>query len=99
MTPGPVQSCETLASVRSTDATPGWPSIFSVNKILSGDSQCSQEGEAAILGVMLRGSPPVAGTTKMSPPTEPSSLISPAMNAMVLPSGDQRGTATCNDGL
>src|SRR5580704_3987159 len=99
MTSGPVHSRESFPLERSTLETPAWPSMFSVKRILLGDSQYSHDGDAAIPGVTLRAFSPVAETVKMSPPIDPSSLISPPMNAMVLPSGDQRGTAICNEGL
>src|SRR5580698_5350465 len=96
----PDQSCEIFPLVRSTDAMPDSPSMFSVNKILSlsprlPDFQKMQSGEAAIPGVILRALPPPADTTKMSPPVEPSSLIMPSIKAILLPSGDQRGSAIC----
>src|SRR5215469_8919426 len=88
-----LQSCVTLPEPSSTVPRPASPSMCSANRILSGDSQLSQLGEAAIPGVTFRAAPPAAGTTKMSPPVAPSSLIKPAMKATSLPSGDQRGTA------
>jgi len=39
------------------------------------------------------------GSVKMSPPLAPWSLISPPIKAIVLPSGDQRGTAICMSGF
>src|SRR5262249_2544206 len=62
-------------------------------------SQVSQLADAFSAGVRLRGSPPATGTVKISPPLAPSSLIRPPINAMLWPSGDQRGTAICVAGL
>src|SRR5205807_4487126 len=81
-------------------AIPQPPSTCSANTMRSGDrSQVSQLADAFSPGVRWRGSPPAAGTVKMSPPLAPSSLIKPPTKAIVLPSGDQRGTAICIDGL
>ncbi|MFN8449670.1 MAG: hypothetical protein U0521_14060 [Anaerolineae bacterium] len=44
----------------------------------------------SIPGVMLRASPPAAGTMNTSPAIFPSSLITPEMNAILPLSGDQR---------
>ena len=78
---------------------PDSPSICSANRILPADCHASQLGDAGMPGVRLRASPPAAGTTKISPPVDPSSLMSPAMKATLWPSGDQRGTAICSGGL
>ena len=98
-TSGPVHRGVILPVATSTVAAPASPSMFSAKRILSGDCQVIQLGDALISGVRLRASPPLAGTKKTSPPVDPSSLISPAMNAILLPSGDQRGTAICKGGL
>ena len=48
-------------------------------------------------GVMLIGWPPASASVYTSPPVEPKSLMMPAMNATVLPSGDTFGVATYSD--
>src|SRR5579863_3015270 len=99
MISGPAHSGEIFPFARSIVATPAWPSMFCVKRISRGVFQYSHDGEAAIPGLTLRASPPDEGTVKMSPPIDPSSLINPPMNAIVFPSGDQRGTAICKGGL
>src|ERR1700733_5991084 len=99
ITSDPVHCEEIFPLARSMVATPACPSTFSVKRISLGDFQYSHDGDAPIPGVTSRASPPDACTVKMSPPIDPSSLIKPPMNAIVFPSGDQRGTAICNGGL
>src|SRR5512146_1303320 len=71
---GPCQSVSMLLSFSATAATPVSPSTSSPKIIFCPPgAQVSQLAEAFIPGVMLRASPPEAGTTKMSPPTDPSS--------------------------
>src|SRR5690349_21202963 len=79
----------------SSDATATLPSTFSINRMRFEGSHVSHLGEAFRRGVRLRGGPPPAGTTKISPPFKPSSLINPPMKATLRPSGDQRGMAIC----
>src|SRR6185312_14667367 len=98
MLSGPFQICETFPLGTSTSPTPVLPSIFSANVILAGRCQYKSDGEAEISGVMSFATPPEAGTTKMSPPITPSSLMMPLMNAIRCPSGDQRGAAICKCG-
>src|SRR5436305_9995528 len=82
MDSGPRQICVILPDAVSTFAIPESPSKRPAKRILLAFCQVSQLGDAAIAGVTFRGLPPWAGTTKMSPPVEPSSLMSPAMRAM-----------------
>src|ERR1700722_9235247 len=96
---GPDHSFETFPLASSTAEMPDSPSMFSVNRISALDFQKIAFGEAAISEVTFRAFPPPAGTTKISPPVEPSSLISPSIKAMLMPSGDQRGSAICQRGL
>ena len=96
---GPRQTCATWPVATATLATPVSPSKRPAKRIVSVDCHVSQLGDAGIFGVTFRAMPPWAGMTKMSPPVEPSSLMMPAMNAMLFPSGDQRGTAICKGGL
>ena len=93
----PVQSVLICPVPRSTVAMPLPPSTCSVKRMRPDGSQVSQQGEALMSGVKLRGVPPVAASVKMSPPMTPSSLIRPPMKAIALPSGDQHGTAICMD--
>ena len=71
------------------------PPASSQTKRCSLSSHSIQAGEVGRPSVRSRGTPPRAGTIQTSPPVEPWSLIKPPMKAMVLPSGDQRGTAIC----
>src|SRR5579864_1639470 len=88
-----------FAVAGSTLASPAPPSTHSPKRTLPFLVQVNQLAEAFISGVTFLASPPVAGITKMSPPTEGSSLIKPPMNATDFPSGDHAGTAICSDGL
>src|SRR5579872_730594 len=72
---------------------PDMPSMFSPNKMRSAEVHINEDGELLILGVRSRIDPPAIGMVKISPPTEPSSLIRPSMNAICLPSGETRGSA------
>ena len=53
-------------------------------------------GVPSMFGVMSVGAPPFALTTHTSPPVEPWSDINPPMNAIRVPSGENRGTAICS---
>src|SRR5579872_2688745 len=99
MISGPAHCEEIFPFARSMVSTPACPSMFCVKRISRGFFQYGHDGDAEIPGVTLRASPPDEGTVKMSPPMDPSSLINPPMNAIVFPSGDQRGTAICKEGL
>src|ERR1700684_840870 len=87
--PGSCASVSILPLLTSTVATPASPSTSSPKKILPGEFQIRVLAEAFISGVIFFGSPPSAGMRKISPPTEGSSLIMPAINATDFPSGDQ----------
>src|SRR5579871_4118235 len=93
--PGPRVSVSIAPEVGSTVATPLSPSTSSPKITLPPLVHVSQLADAFMPGVMFLAAPPSAGTIKISPPTEPSSLIMPEMKATVLPSGDQAGTAIC----
>src|SRR5215470_6393160 len=73
---GPCQTLSILPEVGSTVAIPLKPSTSSPKRIPD-LVQVSQLAEAFICGVTLRAAPPEAGRTKMSPPTEGSSLMRP----------------------
>ena len=75
------------------------PSWCAVNTMSPPARQDSQLAEARRSPVRLRAAPPAAGTSMMSPPLEPSSLISPWMTAMDAPSGDHRGYAIWKGGF
>src|SRR6185312_2188921 len=94
----PFQICETFPLGTSTSPTPALPSIFSANVISAGRCQYKSDGEAEISEVLFFLPPPEAGTTKMSPPITPSSLMMPPITAICFPSGDQRGAAICKCG-
>src|SRR5260370_41086214 len=96
----PSQSWSELPEARPNAATAVSPDTPSVNTICFDDGiQRNQFGDDLRPGVKLRGAPPAAGIAYISPPITPSSLISPPMNAIVFPSGDQRTLATCIDGF
>src|SRR5271163_2476960 len=78
---------------------PASPSTYSPNSIFPSGVQVSQLAEAFSSGVIFLGSPPAAEVTHTSPPTLGSSLISPAMKAILCPSGDHAGLAICSAGL
>src|SRR5216683_3767679 len=80
-------------------ATAASPSTVSPKTIFASGVQASQLAVAFTSGVMFVGSPPVAGIVYTSPPTEGSSLMRPAMNAIFLPSGDHAGFAIWRGGL
>src|ERR1700704_6030520 len=67
---------------------------YSVNRMRSGIAQKRELTEVLRPFVRFTTSSPEAETVKRSPPWNPSSLIKPSMNAIDLPSGDHRGTAT-----
>src|SRR6185437_10565043 len=97
---GPCHSVSIFSVAGSTVAKPLSPSTSSPKRIFCPPgAQVSQLAEAFISAVRLRASPPSPGITKISPPVEPSSLISPEINATDLPSGDQTGDATWSVGL
>src|SRR6516165_2559353 len=75
----PFHTCRTWPLAPDTVAMPELPSMFSVNRIWFGPVHFNQVAEAFIPGVRLRASPPLTGTTKMSPPVEPWSLMMPLM--------------------
>src|SRR5256885_7641923 len=93
----PDHSSSTLAVPQSTRDTTLLPWESCTNRIWLGEVQANQLAEPRSLGVRLRGSPPAGVMTKRSPPVETSSLINPAMKAMLLPSGDHRGRAIFKD--
>src|SRR5579859_302775 len=94
----PIQIVLKFPPVAFTAANPDFPSMYSANVMRSFAVQNTQEGDDGIPGVMLCALPPETGTTKMSPPVEPSSLMRPSMKATFLPSGETRGSAICNFG-
>src|SRR5262249_20894694 len=96
---GSVQSVRTLLRDGAMVATALAPSAWAVNRMSPDGSQANQLADAFKPGVTLFGWPPWAGIVKISPPTTPSSLIRPAINAMELPSGDQRGKAIWRGGF
>ena len=65
-----------------------------------------EKGDALRLGVILRATPPLPrpllgpliGTTKISPPVTPASLIRPSMRATFFPSGETCGSSICHLG-
>src|SRR5579884_388334 len=91
--PAKCASVLTLPLLISTVATPLSPSTSSPKSILSLPVQARVVAEAFISGVIFLAVPPSAGMTKISPPTEGSSLIMPEMNAIDFPSGDHLGMA------
>src|SRR5436309_13940405 len=94
------QSVSTAPVLIFTDAIPQPPSIDSPkSSFWPPEPHFNQLAEAFMPGVMFFASPPSAGTKKMSPPVEPSSLINPSMKAIVLPSGDHTGLAIWSEGL
>src|ERR1700682_3401731 len=95
--PFQIVATELLASVNSEMALP--PPATSVRRMRSGDCQKSELTELLRPRVQFRTSRPLAEIVSRSPPWNPSSLIKPSMNATDLPSGDQRGIATWNEGL
>src|SRR4051812_18463640 len=95
----PCQSVSIEPLLVSTRTMADSPATFSPKVILSVAVQANDVTDAFRSGVTLRAAPPAAGMTNRSPPVEPSSLISPSMNAIDLPSGDQRGSASCNCGV
>src|SRR5580765_4698928 len=94
----PAQIFWTAPPDAETLANPDLPSTFSPNTMRSAEVQTNVDGELLIFGVRLRTVPPATGTVKISPPTEPSSLIRPSMNATCLPSGETWGSAICRLG-
>src|SRR5437667_5699727 len=88
---------ELLVSVSSEIALP--PPTISVKRMRSGVSQKSELTELLRPRVRFVRPWPAADIVNRSPPWKPSSLINPSMNAIDLPSGDQRGTATWREGL
>src|SRR5437667_4290408 len=95
----PDHSSSILSVPTSTRVTALLPRESCTNKICAGEVHASQLAEPRSLGVTLRGSPPLALMINTSPPVDASSLINPAMKAILLPSGEQRGMAICNGGL
>ncbi len=93
-----VQSGITLPVPGSSAATPRPPSTASWKRISPGARQKSARTEAFLSGVRLRAPSPEAGTTQMSPPVDPSSLMRPWMTAIDLPSGEKRGQAIWRGG-
>src|SRR6202453_1242950 len=89
----PVQMVCIAPPLALTLAKPELPSTFSPKVMRPEPVHASANGDALMLGVTLRAAPPAIGTTKTSPPVEPSSLINPSMNATFLPSGETRGFA------
>src|SRR5271165_6048601 len=83
----------------STVAIPASPCTYSPNRIFWSGVHVGQLAEAFISCVAFFASPPLAAMVYTSPPTLGSSLINPAMNAMVFPSGDHAGLAICSGGL
>ena len=83
----------------SSAAMPSSPSTYSVNRISLPERQKSADAEAFIPSVRFLGAPPAAGTVQMSPPVEPSSLMSPWITAISRPSGDHRGQAIWSGGF
>src|SRR5262249_24892345 len=83
---------ELLAGVNSEIAPP--PPTISVKRMRSGVSQTSELTELLRSRVWFVRWRPSAEIVMRAPPTDPSSLIKPWMNAIALASGDQRGTAT-----
>ena len=83
----------------SSVATPSSPSTYSVKTISPEGRQNREEADAFIPGVRFCAGPPAAGTVQMSPPVDPSSLISPWISAIRDPSGDQRGQAIWSGGF
>src|SRR5947209_15153254 len=97
---GLFHSVSTDPLLTSMEAMPEPPSIHSPKtNFCPLEGHSNQLADAFIPGVMFLASPPWDGTTKMSPPVAPSSLMSPSMKAMDFPSGDQTGLAICNAGL
>src|SRR5579863_4469603 len=96
----PRHSSTTLWSATCTRAMPLPPSTMPA-KIIFDESADQLRFEALnfISGVRLLISPPSAPTEYISPPGIGSSLINPPMNAIFLPSGDQRGSAICRPGF
>src|SRR5437870_4130293 len=90
--PFQIGRAELLASVNSEIALP--PPTISVKRMRSGVCQKSELTELLRPLVRFNASWPSAEIVNRSPPWNPSSLIKPSMNAIDLPSGDQRGTAT-----
>jgi hypothetical protein len=74
---GPVQSVAVFPVAGFNVATPVSPSTYSANRISPADRQKRWDGEALRSGVRFFGSPPDAGTSQMSPPVAPSSLMMP----------------------
>src|SRR6185312_2619764 len=75
------------------------PCDHMVASIACGPCHRNAATDTVALGVRSRGVPPAAGTVYRSPPVDPWSLITPPMNAICDPSGDQRGSAICTAGL
>src|SRR6267378_8581473 len=97
---GPAETCcwprqrEAMRALAgSTMAMAASPSTDSPKTILASGVQASQFAVAFMSGVTLVASPPVAAIVYMSPPTDGSSLMRPAMKAVFLPSGDHAGFA------
>src|SRR5262249_11967516 len=95
MVSSPFQSDSRCPVAGSSAQIPLPPSTCSVNRICFADGHVSHAGDDLMPGVKLRAEPPVEGTQKMSPPMMLSSLISPPMKAIDLPSGDQHGSPIC----
>src|ERR1700678_2978106 len=87
----PLQSVRSSLAPEFTEAKLEFPSAFRVNMMTSGEAHASAEGDVLLSGVRLRTAPPVTGTTRISPPVRPASLINPSINATFFPSGETCG--------
>ncbi len=95
----PLHTCST-PPLADTRANPDMPLMSTPARIVrESPSHVSVAALACMPGVRFVAAPPLDGTIMTSPPFDPWSLISPSMKAMLLPSGDQRGQATCSAGL
>src|SRR5947208_7039349 len=92
----PFQIVLTALSARVNSETESLPPTASLNKIRSGSIQKTEPGEVFRPFVLFVRPEPSAAIVQRSPPWFPSSLMMPSIKAIDLPSGDQRGTATCN---
>src|SRR5882672_1980444 len=95
----PVQMVCAGAAVVLTVAKAELPSAFWAKAMRSGEIHAMAEGEVLLFGVRFLAAPPAAGTTWISPPVRPASLIRPSMKATLLPSGETSGLATWRLGL
>src|SRR3954470_6378167 len=99
MPSAPLQSVREELSDRFNSEIAPPPPTYSINRMRSGASQTNELTEAFRPCVRFCTSRPSADMVNKSPPWNPSSLIKPSTNAIDLPSGDQRATATWREGL